>query len=255
MSKPRILLLDIETSYLLVKAWRLGENHLSLEQMEEDSNILSWSAKWEGEDNVMYQDLRGRDPRNDKPLMKGVWKLLDEADIVVTQNGKRFDIPRLNARFIVHGFKPPSSYRQIDTLELAKRRFGFTSNKLAYMTEKLNKKFKKLAHKKFPGLDLWSECMKGNLKAWKEMETYNKYDVLALEELYNTLKAWGIGINMGAYSQTANLRCACGKLMDKKGFYYTQSGKFQRYRCTACGSQTYSGKNLLGHKVSKEIRS
>ncbi len=254
-AKPKVLFLDIETSYLLVKAWRLGDNNISLDQVERDTIILSWAAKWEGEDKVMYQDLRGRpNPRNDKKILKAVRKLMDKADIIVTQNGRKFDIPRLNARFIINGIKPPSSYRQVDTLEVAKRKFGFTSHKLQYMTEKVNKKYKKLKHSKFPGLELWNECMKGNLKAWKEMEVYNKYDVLALEELYNNFKPWGIGINMQVYSDRVSKFCACGGKMYKKGFYYTQAGKYQRFVCKECRSQTYSGKNLLNNKVVKEIR-
>ena len=255
MNKPKILFFDIETSTILAHTWGLWDQNVSLDQIEKDLSVLSWAAKWDDSDEVMYMDLRGRkNPRDDRPILKGIWKLLDKADIVVTQNGKKFDVPRLNARFIANGMQPPSHYRHIDTLELAKRKFGFTSNKLAYMTDKLNKKYKKLSHKKFPGFELWKECLAGNLKAWKEMEKYNKYDVLSLEELYNTLRPWGIGVNMGVYSDTPNPKCVCGSRYRKKGFYYTQAGRYQRYRCLKCGSQTYSGKNLLQNKSRKEIR-
>lgn len=96
--------------------------------------------------------------------------MLDEADIVITQNGRKFDQKKLNARFILNGFKPPSSYKHIDTLVIARKHFGFTSNKLKYMTDKLCTKYKKLDHSKFPGMELWRECLKGNSEAWTEME-------------------------------------------------------------------------------------
>lgn len=58
------------------------------------------------------------------------------------------------------------------------------------MTDKFCKKYKKLKHKKFPGHELWKECLKGNKEAWNEMRKYNIHDVLATEELYNVLKQW-----------------------------------------------------------------
>ena len=59
-------------------------------------------------------------------------------------NRKAVDNKKLNARFMLNGMQPPSSFRNIDTKILAKRYFGFTSNKLAYLTDKLCKKYKKL---------------------------------------------------------------------------------------------------------------
>lgn len=38
------------------------------------------------------------------------------------------------------------------------------------MTDKLCVKYKKLNHSKFPGMELWRECLKGNSEAWTEME-------------------------------------------------------------------------------------
>ena len=109
---------------------------------------------------------------------------MDEADIIIGQNSDRFDLPRINSRFIEHGLGCPSKFETIDTYKMATNKFGFTSNKLEYMTKKLNKKYKKQSHDEFSGFKLWDECIKGNLKAWKSMEKYNKYDVLSLEELF-----------------------------------------------------------------------
>jgi uncharacterized protein YprB with RNaseH-like and TPR domain len=120
---------------------------------------------------------------NDKKLLKPLWKLMDEADIIVAQNGDRFDLPKLFARFIENGMGCPSEFTTIDTYKMGKK-FGFTSHKLAYMTEKLNRKYVKQDHGDFQGFKLWDACINGNLKAWKSMEKYNKYDVLSLEELF-----------------------------------------------------------------------
>src|ERR1044071_6893370 len=140
MSKPKILFLDIETAPLEVYAWQLGKQYVSLDQVKEDWSILSWAAKWQGDSNnkIMYEDLRGKkDTRDDKKLLKNIWKLMNEADIIVTQNGIRFDTKKLNSRFKINGLGRPSPYQQIDTLKISKKHFAFTSNKLAYLSDKL----------------------------------------------------------------------------------------------------------------------
>lgn len=241
---PKVLLFDIETAPIMASVWGIWDQNVALNQINRDWFILSWSAKWLHEKDVMYTDSRkSKKIEDDRPLLAGIWKLLDEADVVVTQNGKAFDSKKLNARFVMNGFQPPSSYKHIDTLELAKKHFGFTSNKLAYLTDKLCKKHKKSEHKKFPGFELWKECIAGNLQAWKEMETYNKLDVLSLEELYKVLSPWDGGVNFSVFHGT-NI-CKCGSFeFDKNGYYYTNSGKFQRYRCKLCGAETRDTKNL-----------
>lgn len=254
--KPKILLFDIETRPMEVFVWSLGDQHVGLEQIKEDWSILSWAAKWKDKKQIIYRDLRdARNVNNDKLLLGELWKLLDEADIVITQNGKKFDSKKVNARFIQNGMKKPSSYRHIDTLQISRKVFGFTSNKLAYTTENLNKKYKKLEHKKFPGLSLWKECLNGNLSAWKEMELYNKHDVLALDELYETLKSWDSSIELNIYNEDLHNRCSCGSgKLTKYGFAFTNTGKFQRYICTDCGSETRARTNILSKEKRESLR-
>lgn len=250
MSKPKILFFDIETSTIVGHVWSLWNNDLGLNQVQEDWTMLSFAAKWAHSKEVMYFDNRHRkDPRNDSRLLKKLWKLLDEADIVVGHNSNSFDIKKANTRFILNGMQPPSSYQKIDTKLLAKRHFKFTSNKLAYLTDKLCVKYKKLSHGKFPGMSLWNECQAGNVKAWDEMEEYNIYDVLSLEELYNKLVAWDKGINFAVYNDGDPV-CSCGSTkFQKNGYYYTKTGKFQRHRCTSCGAEHKESVNLLSKKV------
>lgn len=241
----KILLLDIETSPIIAHVWQLWDNNVALNQIQKDWHVLSWSAKWLGEDEIFYMDQRhSKDISNDKHILKKIWKLLDKADVVITQNGKKFDIPKLNSRFIINGMQPPSSFKNIDTCQLAKKRFGFTSNKLEYLTDKLCTRYKKLKHKEFPGHEMWTECLKGNKAAWKEMEKYNKHDVLSLEELYTKLIPWDSPINFNVYHDEPTCSCGSNKFR-KRGFIYTSTAQFQRYKCKNCGAETRSGKNLL----------
>lgn len=258
MSGPRILLIDIETSPIIAYVWGLFDQNIALNQIKTDWHVLSWSAKWHGtpENEIIYFDQRNvKKIQDDKQILKKMWKLLDEADIVVGQNSKRFDVKKLNARFILHGMKPPSSYRQIDTLALSKKYFGFTSNKLEYTSKNLCTKYTKLKHTEFSGFELWKECLAGNKKAWEEMEKYNKQDVLALEELYNKLRSWDNSINFDVYRDDEQNLCSCGHpSFLKNGFRFTNAGKFQRLRCNQCGNEVISKENLLSKEKRKSLR-
>jgi len=258
MSKPKILVYDIETAPIIASVWGLWDQNVNLNMIKSDWHVLAWSAKWLGDkpSKIMYMDQRkAKNVEDDKEILKGIWKLLDEADIVITQNGKSFDEKKLNARFILNGMKPPSSYKHIDTKLIASKKFAFTSNKLEYMTDKLCTKYKKLKHNKFSGFELWKECLKGNLSAWKEMEKYNKYDVLSLEELYNKLQPWDSSINFNVYSDSLDNICACGSCnLKKNGFKYTSVGKYQRYVCLDCGSEAKDRKNLLSKEKKGSLK-
>lgn len=257
MSKPNILILDVETAPILGYVWQLWENNLGLNQIERDWFILSWSAKWlESADKkivfgphrkVMYRDQRNKkNMEDDSKILKEIWELMDAADIILTQNGKRFDSKRLNARFVLNGMKPPSPYKHIDTNQIARQKFGFTSNKLEYMTNKLCKKYKKSKHAKFSGFELWRECLANNLEAWKEMEKYNKYDVLSLEELFHVLSPWDSSVNFNLYHDLEQHICNCGSTeVVARGYSYTAQGKYQRYVCKSCGAWSKSAENLF----------
>jgi DNA polymerase elongation subunit (family B) len=254
---PKVLIFDIETAPILGYVWSLWENNVALNQIHSDWHVLSWSAKWlhEPATHVMYSDQRGvKNIEDDKALLQKIWNLLDEADVVITQNGKSFDQKKLNARFILNGFQPPSSYKHIDTKLIAKRHFAFTSNKLEYMSDKLCTKYKKLKHSKFSGFELWKECLAGNIEAWKEMETYNKYDVLALEELYMKLIPWDSSVNFNLYHDDVQNTCKCGStLFIKNGFYYTAAGKFQKHRCKGCGAEIRDRLNLFSKEKKESL--
>lgn len=252
----KVLLLDIETAPIVANVWGLFDQNVGLNQIIHDTSVLSWSAKWLGSDQVLYQDNRNsKDVRDDKELLMGIWQLIDEADILLFQNGVSFDRKVLNSRFIQNGMKPPSSCRYIDTMRIAKKHFKFTSNKLEFLTGILCTEHRKSSHGKFPGFKLWEQCLAGNLEAWEEMRTYNEMDVISMEELYHKLKPWDNSINFNTFHTAYHFQCSCGSIDFKKhGFVYTNSGKYQRYICKDCGSESRSKDNLLLKEKRQSLR-
>lgn len=255
MTRPRILTIDIETAPLMVHAWGLFDQNIGLNQIDTEWTILSYSAKWLGDQHVMYRDtFHQKNKRDDKRLVREIWKLLNEADIVCGQNVQRFDRRKINARFILNGLPPPSPYRVVDTMLMARKTFGFTSNKLEWLSDKLCTEHKKLKHKQFPGFELWAAFLAGDPLAQKEMEDYNRVDVLSTEELYLKLRPWTPGQpNVNLYNEDdGQLHCTyCGSTnLTKKGHRFTQVGKYQRYHCGDCGAWPH-GRKMLNDKEAR----
>lgn len=235
----KILVFDLETAPILARVWRAWKENIPHKQIQTDWHLMSWAAKWLGDppSKMMYMDQRrSKDMTDDKKIVDALRKLINEADVIIAHNGLKFDFIKINARMLEHGMKPPAPTKKIDTCYLARKHFGFTHNSLEALSDKLCKKYKKLKHKEFPGYELWDECLKGNPKAWREMEKYNKHDVLALEELYQALAPWD---QMQFMIHGDDLVCKCGSSeLIKRGYAYTACGKFQRYACNDCGHWT-----------------
>jgi len=241
--EAKILIFDIETSPNLAYVWGKWKQNIYSKQFIEKSYIMSFAAKWLGNDEVIYVDNRHND---DSTLVKKLFNLFDEADVVVAHNGDKFDIPRVMGRGIVHGFMPPSPYHSVDTLKVARRKFGFLSNSLADLCEELGLPLKG-DHKKFAGFDLWVQCLKQNDEAWDEMREYNIQDILSLEALYLKLLPYiSNHPNVGRHEHSCP---SCGSIdIQRRGIYRPKSGlEYARYRCNSCGSWS---KSKLSEKIA-----
>lgn len=258
-SNIKILLLDIETAPILAHVWSLWDENVGLNQIETDWHILAWAAKWLGDppNKAMYRDQSNAAVvENDKRILKPLWKLLNDADIVITHNGVKFDHKKINARFVHWGFKPPSSFITVDTYQIARRKFAFTSNKLEYLAQHLGTTKRKLTKRKYNGFELWKECLAGNKSAWAEMRKYNILDILVLEEIFEKLIPWLPQYNINMFMPVEESRCnVCGNYsLIKNGFRYKLKGKYQRYQCADCGASVVDSVNLLSPKKRKSLR-
>ena len=233
----KTLILDIETAPNIAYVWRFFKENISPKQVKENSTLLSYAAKWLGSDEIMYNDCRGT--LDETFLTYELADLLDEADVVVAHNGDRFDLPKINTAILRSGEGiPPSPYRTIDTLKVAKKQFKFDSNRLEHIADHLELPRKKLAHKKYPGFELWLECLRNNEEAWEEMKEYNINDILVLEDLYLRFRPWVKNHpNAGLYTNEHKLVCPkCGgHHVQRRGYAYTNAGKYIKYQCNDCG--------------------
>lgn len=232
--KAKVLVFDIETAPSTAYIWRMWKENVGLEQLENEGYVLCWAAKWLDSDEVMSRTTKWGKPEDDRNVVESLWKLLDEADIVIAHNGKKFDVPVMNARFAVHKLGPPSNYKIIDTLAIAKAKFRFISNKLDALG-----KFLGLGRKtKHAGFGLWRGCMEGDEQSWKKMIEYNKQDVLLLEAVYKALRPWDSQHPaLPLYGEQDSRACnVCGSThVHQKGYDYTKTHTYKRWKCQECG--------------------
>ena len=250
MSNPKILLLDIETAPNLTWIWGLHQELHTMDMFEKQWYILCWCAKWLDDKQIIksalpdYPKEYKSNKENDRLILDRLWKLLNEADIVVTHNGVAFDIKKINARFAIHGMKPPSPYKTVDTLLSARKHFDFTSNKLGDLGQILG------LGKKVDtgGFQLWRDCMLGDKQAWVKMITYCANDVYLMEKIYLRLLPYmQCHPNLALYIDCDNAMCpnCASKNLQMNGFAYTSQAKYQRVVCKDCGTNARLKKNLF----------
>ena len=240
----KILVLDIETSPHTGFHWGLWQQNISINQLVESSTVLCWAAKWVGDKKVHFASIM---ESTHKEMIKQVHTLIDEADAIITYNGKRFDMPTLNREFLLQGFKPPSPYKDIDLLQTARNKFKFASNKLDYIAQELGVG-QKTSHE---GMPLWIECMSKNPKAWKLMKKYNCNDVRLTEQVYLKLQGWiNIHPNYNLYKKD-NVCPNCGSHnLQKRGVACNTKNMYQRFQCQGCGK--WSRLNIPMSKLKPE---
>lgn len=250
---PKILILDIETAPVKAYVWRLWQQDVYLDQIISDWFMLTWSAKWLFDSNIMSDRLTGKEAKkeNDKRIVEKLYKLLDEADIVIAHNGDKFDIPKINARFLFHGLSPTTPYKQIDTKKVAAKQFGFSSNKLDALAN-----FFGFDNKIDTDFMLWKNCLDGDDQSLKYMEEYNQYDVQLLEDVYLKLRPWiKSHPNIAMYVESDSPRCSnCGSSdLQEKGHYFTNTGKYKTKQCNSCGAFSRERTNSYDKDKRKKL--
>jgi len=242
------LYLDIETAPNIAMAWGLFNQNIGLSQIVRSGYTLCWAAKWSGKSKIMFASVQD----GEKKMIEKIHALLEEADAVVHYNGRKFDIPTLNKEFLKHELHPPSSYQQIDLYLAVRRKFKLTSNKLDYVAEFLGVG-NKLQHK---GMDLWSECMDGDPKAWAAMKKYNIQDVRLLPLVYKKLLPWITTHPNSALYVSAERKvctnCASENIV-LKGVEHTLTQTYQRYKCKDCGTPLRGRNTILSPEKRRSI--
>jgi len=233
MLRQKVLFIDLETAPNLAYVWEKYEQDVIA--FKKERYLLCYAYKWLGDKNVKADSLY---TLSQKQLVKKLHSLFNEADIIIAQNGDNFDIKMANAFFIKFGLTPPSPYKTIDTLKIARNKFRFNSNRLDDLGEYLG-----LGRKIKTDKDLWLGCMSGKKDAWAKMIKYNIQDIVLLEKIYDKLSSWATNSPAIYIDITKCLKCGSGNIQHR-GWYYSNGGKTKRKKisCVDCGKWSF-GKN------------
>ena len=234
VTASRILVYDIENSASVVSTWTLHQPNISINQIIEPHRVLCVGSKWIGERKITV-NAEWHDGGH-QGMVQAVHALLDEADAVVTYNGRSHDRKHMNAEFLKAGLGPPSPAIEIDLLTCA-RRFAFPPRKLDYISQALGIG-KKVPHS---GMQLWNDIERGDEvtkpKAQRKMESYVRGDVRLTEDLYYQLLPWlTTHLNVGVWDEDERPTCnRCGSDdIESRGFAQTNSFRYRRFMCRSC---------------------
>ena len=190
---PRILYLDIETALMRVDLFSLyvPGKYISWRNIHKRSYVICWSAAWVSSDKpsrvrsdvvTQAEAKRGKDKR----CLQGLFAMMDAADYIITHNGNKFDLRKLNTRYLLNGMDAPLTYKPIDTLALAKKHFAADSNALEHWSLLLGGE-----RKDDMRLEHWQRiCDNGDPKSLARMVKYCRGDVREGVHVFQEFRRW-----------------------------------------------------------------
>lgn len=219
----KILVLDIEWAPTVAYVWQPWKENIHPEKIIKHGGLLCVGCKWIGEKQV---DVYSEWEHGHFEMVKRTHAKLEEADAVVTYNGDRYDLRKLQGEFLLAGLKPPPPPTSIDLLKSVKK-LGLFMNRLAFVAPFLG-----LGDKtEHEGFALWRKVDDGDKKAQKKMHKYCAQDVKLTEKLYEKIKPY---IHNHPHLSDTNPECCgtCGSSsVQKRGYRRTKFFRIQRLQC------------------------
>lgn len=271
--KVKYLYWDLETSFMQGYFFDIWQVNIPMSQVTKQSHLLS--ASWAmNDDEPVGIRLTPEDVKtgNDLEVVVKLIEAINSCDVVVTFNGKKFDVKKLNTRALYWGLPPVVIPRHIDLMQDAKRLFKFPSNSMQNISQYLGEDGKISTG----GSRLWQRCAEfENYEvcnaALQEMLDYNLQDINATRDLHKRFMGWSKNTpNIGTITkqvqgkdlkEDTNLLCIhCGssdvsKIMidgvAKQG--YTSVSSFDLYRCGESSCRGVSRVNASGKALVNYI--
>jgi len=248
VSRIRRLFFDIETSPNVVLCWRTGYNlTITPDNIIKERAIICIAYKWENDNEV--HSLNWDAHQDDKAMLQKFAKIVAQCDEMVFHNGDRFDLPWIRTRCLYHRIQAIPDRTTVDTLKIAKARFNFNSNKLAYIAKYLG-----LPTKIQTEYNLWKGIvLDKNKKCMRDMVTYCKQDVRVLENVYKELARLApakthAGVLSGLDAWTCP-NCVSDQVYQSKVRFTAKGGKQHQMQCKTCCSYYQ-----ISHKVFQDYQ-
>lgn len=232
MNDLKILAIDIETMPALVWTYDLFRPFISHKQIVEPSRINCFSYQWYGQKKVGFVS-EFHDTR--EGMIDKLWELLDECDVVLGYNTRRFDYPWILGELMAEGKTKPSPVKHIDLYQVTKQNTRFLSRKLDYVSERL------LGDKKIDvnTMTLAIECASDDpdvsAKAWAKMKRYSVKDTALMFPLFERVKSY-VKMPHPISSDPDSCHTCGSKNLQRRGKEKTLVSEYQRLWCNDCHS-------------------
>jgi|SRR5579884_2391521 len=196
---------------------------------------IGWKLLGEKEVHLLtidsYKEFE-KDKTNDKPLIKDFLKVYNSADVQVTYNGTRYDVPMILSKTLEHGLEVPPNVPACDLYFTVKHNLKLSRKSLQNVGYYL-----KLSDEKTPVEGkIWRKAATGDKKSLQYIYTHCKQDVLVLEDLYLKIRPL-----IRRHPRVGEVRecSACGSSrLHRRGRALSTTAKTDRYRyqCQDCSS-------------------
>lgn len=230
-SMQKILYVDIESSPNCGWFWRPSHKmSLSHSNIQEERQIILASYAWNDDKPKTVTWAKDSKSKNkylkysDERVVKTLVEQIHKADLVVHQNGNRFDIPWIRGRAMKYGVKLDTNLQMFDTLKKSRAHLNLNSYRLDY----LGSFFLEDRKLETGGFGLWLDCIAGDTKALKKMKDYCEKDVELLRDYHKYLLNFVPSNNhAGAYIGNPKWSCkTCGSTQVRvRKEYYTAAGQ------------------------------
>lgn len=242
----RILGYDVETQAAFVRTYDLGGRgglHVPIQHVEQDSKMACFVAQFKGEKKIHF---RSDWADGQAGMAKALHELFEEADVVLSYNGKSFDDQWARTLFQQNGLGPWKPFHHVDLYQETKK-FRLLSHKLAWVSTHLGIETEgKFSITLMRDIDA---AIDGDTRAQARVKRYNRQDVALLFQLYDGLLPWLKLPNARLYGAPLDACPRCGSTdYQKRGFRYTGVSKFQQYQCQnkSCGGWFSDSTRLQG---------
>lgn len=224
------------------RGWFYGQYETNPIKVEQPPILLAVSWKWLGDkgkaQGATLFDFPQKDRWDDDGLVRKLWSLMDEANVIVAHNLRHFDEKMANGFFLRHGLTPPSPSKPVDTLQVARRYFKLDNNRLDYLGKLLFGGGKTEVTYK----DCWDKMLNGSEKEAKRyaklMDSYCRNDTDLLEKVYNKMLPWDrTHPNMALFAEREACCPKCGYQAGFKVKSYRRTGmqiNAIQYQCNHC---------------------
>lgn len=245
LTPVKMLIYDIEISPIL--GWTYNQYKTNILRVAEEQKLMSFAymiLDIDGTKTVLDGDYNSIEcvtladvNYDEKELTSRLHKLFEDCQVIIGFNSKQFDDRHTTKYFIKHGLDPIAPFKQIDLLREWKKVARLTGNHLESINEYL---FNERKTEERVG-DLWYDCIVNqDQNSYEMLKEYNKQDIVLtyniLKELLCYMKDTPANLSLLMHHPLACPKCGAIDSFEEAGYYYSDVGRYNQYKCTNCNS-------------------